>query len=104
MVSQGEPGKLQYAPAGVFSPVTFSEANKSIESKDHKHMYAFNAPKQPLAPPNAGEPWYICRVTITYQDIFHRKHATIYDLAFRQRWQVVALIDDIRNDLDDLVG
>jgi hypothetical protein len=59
---------------------------------------------QPLAPPNAGEPWYICRVTITYQDIFHRKHATIYDLAFRQRWQVVALIDDIRNDLDDLVG
>jgi len=31
------------------------------------------------------------------------KHASIYDLAFRQRWQVVALIDDIISDLDDLV-
>ena len=103
VVSQGEPGKLQYALAGIFSPIKFSEANKSIESKSDKHKkYAFNAPKQPLSSPNSGEPWYICRVTITYQDIFHRKHASIYDLAFRQRWQVVALIDDIINDLDDL--
>jgi hypothetical protein len=46
----------------------------------------------------------MCRVTITYQDIFHRKHASIYDLAFQQRWQVVALIDDIISDLGDLVG
>ncbi len=45
----------------------------------------------------------MCRVTMTYQDIFHRKHASIYDLAFRQRWHVVALIDDIISDLDDLV-
>jgi hypothetical protein len=49
-----------------------------------------------------SNPWYICRVTMTYQDIFHRKHASIYDLAFQQRWQVVALIDDIKNDLGDL--
>ncbi len=82
MVSQGEPGKLQYTLAGVFSPFTFSEANQSIESKNHKHTYAFNAPKQPVASPNAGELWYICRITITYQDIFRRKHASIYDLAF----------------------
>lgn len=103
VVSQGEPGKLQFALAGNFSPVKFSDANKSIESRNHEHTYAFNAPKQPLASPKSGEPWYICRITITYQDIFHRKHASIYDLAFRQRWQVVALIDDILSDLDDLV-
>ena len=103
MVSQGEPRKLQFALAGNFSPVQFSDANKSIESRTHEHKYTFNVPKQPLASPNSGEPWYMCRVTITYQDIFHRKHASIYDLAFQQRWQVVALIDDIINDLDDLV-
>ena len=101
-VSWGEPRKLQYALAGRFSPVKFSEANKSIESKSPEHKYTFNAPKQPLSSPNSGEPWYICRVTMTYQDIFHQKHASIYDLAFQQRWQVVALIDDIKNDLGDL--
>ena len=104
VVRRGEQGELQYTLASTLSPFKFSEANKSIESKSDKHKkYAFNAPKQPLSSPNSGEPWYICRVTITYQDIFHRKHASIYDLAFRQKWQVVALIDDIINDLDDLV-
>lgn len=78
------------------------EANTSIESKSHEHKYAFNAPKQPVSSPNSGELWYICRVRITYHDIFHRKHASIYDLAFRQKWQVVALIDDTMNDLDNL--
>jgi len=104
VVSRGEQRKLQYALAGRFSLIKFSEANKSIESKNHEHKYTFNAPKQPLSSPNSGEPWYICRVTMTYQDIFHRKHTSIYDLAFQQRWQVVALIDDIRNDLGDLLG
>ena len=41
---------------------------------------------------------------MTYQDIFHRKHASIYNLIFRQGWQVVAMIDDSTNDLSDLVG
>jgi len=35
---------------------------------------------------------------------FHRKHASIYDLIFRQGWQVVALIDDVISDLGDLAG
>ncbi|SRR6266567_1730280 len=103
VVSQGEQRKFQYSLAGVYSPIKFSEANKSIESKSHKHKYRFYAPKQPLSSPNSTEPWYICRVTITYHDIFRRKHASIYDLAFPQKWQVVALIDDLISDLDDLV-
>ncbi len=105
VVSQGKQEKLQYTFAGPFSPNRFSEANKSIESKDHKHKYAFNAPKQPLSSPNnSTEPWCICRVTITYHDIFHRKHASIYNFVYQQKWQEVAFVDDIINDLDDLVG
>lgn len=103
-ISQGEGKELQYALASSFSPKVFSQAKKFIESKDHKQKYTFNAPKHPLESPNVSkEPWCICRVTMTYQDIFHRKHASIYDLIFRQGWQVVALIDDVISDLNDLV-
>jgi len=52
VVSKGEQEKLQYRFAGPLSPKKFSEANKCIESKDHKHQYTFNAPKQPLSSPN----------------------------------------------------
>jgi len=105
VISQGEEKDLPYTLASSFSPKVFSQAKKWIESRDHKQKYAFNAPKQPLESPNVSkERWCICRVTITYHDIFHRKHASIYDLIFRQGWQVVALLDDISNDLDDLVG
>ncbi len=104
VIGQGEQPELRYTFAGAFSPNKFSEANKSIESKDHKYTYAFNAPKQPLSSPNYSiEPWCIGRITITYHDIFHRKHASIYDLVYGQKWQEVAFVDDIINDLDDLV-
>lgn len=103
VVRTGEQKKLQHILAPDSSPFQFSQANKFITSKSDKHPYPFNARKQPLSSPGSGEPWPICRVTITYQDIFHRKHASIYDLVFKQEWQAVALLDDIVNDLDDLV-
>jgi hypothetical protein len=103
-ISQGNRETLQYTLAGPNTPYRFSEANKQIESKDHKQTYTFNAPKHPLSKPTLKEPWSICRMTITYHDIFHRKHASIYDLIFCQGWQQKAIIDDITNDLSDLVG
>jgi hypothetical protein len=81
---------------------SFTEGNKQIETKDHKQKRSFNAPKHPLSQLTQKEPKCICRVTITYHDLFHRKHASIYDLLFQQGWQVVALIDDITSDLGDL--
>lgn len=104
-VSQGESRQLEYFLASSKHPLrmnSFAEVNKHIESKDHKQKYSFNAPKHPLSPPSQRDPRCICRVTITYHDIFHRKHASIYDLIFRQGWQVVALLDDIISDLGDL--
>jgi type II secretory pathway pseudopilin PulG len=105
-VSQGEKKELGYHfPSKIFAVNQFMEAHRSLESKENKNIYPFNAPKHPLESPNVTkEQWRICRVTFTYQDIFRRKHASIYDLIFRQGWQVVALLDDIRNDLGDLVG
>ncbi len=104
-MKQGEREPLKYVFAEDFGPNKFSEANKYIKSRDRKQKpIPFNAPKQPLSQPTSKEPRCICRVTITYHDIFHRKHASIYDLVFREGWQVVAFIDDITNDLSDLVG
>jgi hypothetical protein len=104
-VSQTDPPKeLKYVYADPFGPNKFSEANKYIKPKDQKQKpVSFNAPEQPLSPPTLKEPWSVCRVTSTYHDLFHRKHASIFDLIFRQGWQVVAMIDDIINDLSDLV-
>jgi hypothetical protein len=105
VVSQADKKELQYVYAETFGPNQFSETNKHIQPKDHKQKpIPFNAPEQPLSQPSLKEPRHICRVTITYHDIFHRKHASIYDLVFRQGWQVVAFIDDIISDLSDLVA
>ncbi len=69
-ISQGEEKELQYVLASSFSSKVFSQAKKCIESKYHKQKYPFNAPKHPLESPNVSkEPWCICRVTITYQDM-----------------------------------
>jgi len=103
-ISQGKEKELRYTLASSLSPKAFSGAKKLIEAKDHQQKYALNAPKHPLESPHGSkEPRCICRVTMTYQDIFRRKHASIYDLIFRQGWQVVAMLDDITNDLSDLV-
>jgi hypothetical protein len=103
LISQGKDKQLQYTLASKFTLKVFSQTKKYIESNDHKQKYAFNAPKQPLESASVSkEPWCICRVMLTYQDIFHRKHASIYDLVFRQGWQVVALIDYISNDIMSL--
>jgi hypothetical protein len=106
VVNQGETKALSYhRPNKIFGVNQFTEAHTFLESKKDNRQYPFHAPKHPLERPNTSkERWRICRVTITYQDIFRRKHASIYDLILWQGWQVVALLDDISNDLDDLVG
>ncbi len=43
---------------------------------------------------------YVARLTLTYADVFGRKHASIYDYTNRHRWKFVAHIDDIRKDLE----
>jgi hypothetical protein len=101
VISQGGSEKIQYVFAGPYSPIVIAETNRTITTKGQ--AYALNAPDQPLVSASQSkDPWCICRITITYQDIFSRKHASIYDLVFRQKWQVVGLKEDIVKDLEDL--
>lgn len=105
VVPQGGPKHLSYKFADpVYSPVKFSEKHKYIKAKGKRH-YSFNAPKQPLAPANQEE-CHVCRVIITYQDIFHRKHASIIDLVVQRgwkEWSTVALLDNVKTELHELV-
>jgi hypothetical protein len=41
----------------------------------------------------------VLRLTLTYEDIFSRKHAAIFDYTSTGRWQTVAICEDIKEDL-----
>lgn len=75
-----------------------------IESKE----YSFYAPITLL---NGKVEQELCRVVITYHDVFHRKHASIYDcrnVSFIDSsqgvevWKPFKFLEDIVSDLDDL--
>ncbi len=52
--------------------------------------------------PNFLLPNTLARITITYLDIFRRKHASIFDYVESDGWQLVEFLEDIPQDLHDL--
>ncbi|MCL4508490.1 MAG: hypothetical protein M1296_03060 [Chloroflexi bacterium] len=62
------------------------------------------APEQPTPQERMLGGYYnsIARLTLTYQDIFMRKHAGVFDYIDHYGWQCVALLADIPKDLEDL--
>lgn len=60
----------------------------------------------PTTPPadekRRGVAEMVARLTLTYSDIYGRKHAAIYDLTETLRWVEVAYIPNIPQDLGDL--
>jgi hypothetical protein len=75
---------------------TFETKNKHIQQNP------LNAPAQPFWNPQQQEPTCICRISVTYHDVFHRKHASIFDLVLNSGWQEVDTLEDIPQDLRDL--
>ncbi len=67
--------------------------------------YSFNAPPEPRYNPNSNQSFITARITITYCDIFRRKHASIFDyVQHTGGWQLVEFLEDIPEDLHDLEG
>ena len=66
------------------------------------------SPLQPPPKPNPGEvmigaiPWYIARLTLTYKDVFGRKHAAMFDYSSQERWENAVFLDNVEHDLADL--
>lgn len=66
-------------------------------------VYTLHAPDKPSqADLMAGAPWVVARLTITYRDVFGRKHAAIFDYTTAPSWRVVAFLEGIPHDLLDL--
>ncbi len=61
--------------------------------------YTLNAPEPER---NLTLPNTLARITITYLDIFRRKHASIFDYVETVGWQFVDFPEDIPQDLYDL--
>jgi hypothetical protein len=42
------------------------------------------------------------RLTLTYTDVFHRKHAAVHDWSTRGHWASVAILEGVDADIDDM--
>lgn len=83
--------------------IDFSRGGSMIPSQTSIAAYKLCAPDKPAdAELLAGATWYVLRLTLTYRDIFRRKHASIFDYTSMGRWETVAVLDNISKDLIDL--
>jgi len=61
------------------------------------------APDKPTSIMLVNEPpWPLLRLTLTYRDIYGRKHVSLFDYTSMWRWETVAIIENIPKDLLDL--
>ena len=78
---------------------------KTIMNGDAKiSEYPLFAPKKPTYHEltMGGRYNVLARLTLTYQDIFKRKHAAVFDYIDLYAWQCVVFLADIPSDLEDV--
>lgn len=77
-----------------------TSGDAEIDTTKHYKLYAPGkpTPKQALQ----GVAGKVARLTLTYTDIFGRKHAAIYDLTDQMQWESVAYLRNIASDLGEL--
>lgn len=87
---------LAYAP--ILPPTTL------IGGAGQQHtQYSLWAPRKPTVVEGAHGALEMCaRLTLTYADIFGRKHAAIYDLTKDNAWVNVAYLNSISADVSEL--
>lgn len=86
----GKPSKLSGKSIGGLA------LKETMKIKD----YPLVAPEEPKD--DNGQPLYWARLTLTYHDIFGRKHASIFDCRGQDTWEPVVFLKNIPADLDDL--
>lgn len=62
----------------------------------------YGPPEPTYVEMHKGVPWIVARLTLTYLDIYGRKHASISDYHQLHGWQPAAFLVDIPDDLTDL--
>jgi len=75
--------------------------NSTVSKTDTIGSHSLCAPDKPTqgAMLIGGAAWCPIRLTITYTDIFHRKHASIFDYTIMHHWRPVEFLEDVPKDL-----
>ena len=95
-IAPGEPVASAFKTGGgVFRPGNDSIGPYTLKAPDEPDMRAITTD---------GALWAVARVTVTYHDIFERKHTSIFDYVLNQGWHMVAILSDVERDLFDLEG
>lgn len=92
---------------GVYVDAYFTKGDMLLTSNDKIDKYTLCIPKErylendDLSTTGRG---YQClaRLTLTYSDIFKRKHASIFDYTTNDTWVEVALLHDILQRLEEM--
>lgn len=95
-LKSGENIRLDWTGGGI--PVT---GDTEIGTTTKRYML-YAPPRPTPAEAQRGVTEKIARLTLTYSDIFGRKHAAIYDLTAQMQWENVDYLRDIPADLGDL--
>ncbi len=68
-----------------------------FEDKKHIEKYSLNAPPLPTLGHllNSNVSSHLARITVTYHDVFSRKHASIFDYIQYRGWQKIEFLPNI---------
>lgn len=90
-------------PAGATSSLDWKRGGSLVSGDTRIGTHTLYAPTTPSASDKLrGIAELVGRLTLTYSDIYGRKHATIYDLTADFRWVAVDYIPNIAQDLGEL--
>ncbi len=82
--------------------VYLNQGATQFQESDHVQGYTLSVPPERAAGLAERADHFLARLSITYQDIFGRKHASLFDLSDRGIWVNVAFLTPIERDLGDL--
>jgi hypothetical protein len=93
--AQSESVEARYGQTLVYSTTT-------VGTRTERYTLSPDPALTPSEMQRLALPIIAARLTMTYQDIYRRKHASIFDLTDQGEWISVAILKNIRRDLQQL--
>lgn len=91
LAANGDPVKVYFSPG----TIRYSESDRLMG-------HSLHLPPERATGPIDSSDHFLARLCITYQDIFGRKHASIFDLSAWSIWVHVAFLPNIERDLAEI--
>ncbi len=82
--------------------IYLQQGTGSFDEDDRINEHSLCVPPGQAAGSTDRRDHFIARMCITYQDIFSRKHASIFDMSDRGIWVNVAFLTNVERDLGEI--